>query len=333
VPAPKTIQLLLPPAPETVPLPAERLQEIAAPPGPEGQGAAWIGGGLVFLSAVGFSAKAILIKLCYRHGVDAETLLALRMGLSLPFFLLGLLLAGRDQPPLTARDRLAVIALGLLGFYLAAYLDFLGLQYISAALERLILFLYPTLVVVFSFVLFRRPIGRWEALALVLGYVGIALVAGKEAAGQQAHHQGDVLLGGALVLGSTLAFAFYLIGSGRAIARLGANRFTGLAMSVASLACLAQFAVGHPPEEALRLPPEIYAMGAIMAVFSTILPSYLLSLGIHRLGSSRASLVSSIGPVATIGLAYIFLDEVLSPAQALGATLVVAGALLAGTRP
>jgi len=282
--------------------------------------------GVVFvaLAAFGFSAKAILVKLAYQYPVDAVTLLALRMAFSLPFFLLMAFWGRRDgQAKLAWADAVALVGLGLLGFYLASFLDFWGLEYISAGLERLILFLYPTLVVVFSFLLFGRPIGLREIVALGLSYAGFGLVFYQ----QVSLDQPKTLLGVGLVFGSTVAYAAYLMGSHRVIQKLGAKRFTAYAMTVASLACLAQFALTHPLS-ALRLPQPVYGLAISMAVFCTVLPSLLLSLGIHRIGASRASLISSLGPVTTLILAYAVLDEVMSAEQWLGAALVLAGVLL-----
>lgn len=281
---------------------------------------AW-GLSLTALAAVGFSAKAILVKLAYRYQVDATTLLALRMAFALPFFLLigwrGQSAPGEDKArPI---DFFALAALGWVGYYLASYLDFLGLEYISAGLERLILFLYPTLVTLFSWILLGRPIKPGEIAALVLSYAGIGLVFRQ----QVSLGEPDIWLGAGLVFGSTVAYAAYLIGSQRAIAKLGARRFTAGAMTVACCACLAQF---HPLS-ALALPAPVYALAFAMAIVSTVLPSLFMAMGIQRIGAARAALVGSLGPVATLALAYVALGEVMGVDQWLGAGLVLAGVL------
>jgi drug/metabolite transporter (DMT)-like permease len=197
------------------------------------------GGIFVCLSAIGFSAKAILVKLAYAYDVDTVSLLALRMGFSLPFFVLMLFLPqGRSDiggSKLRIGDYLHVAALGLLGYYLASYLDFLGLQYISAGLERMILFLYPTLVIVLSAVFLKRRISFRERVALVLSYIGIGAVFYQQVM-LDGSGQRERVLGIALVFASAVSYAVYLMGSGRVIARFGATRFTAWAMITASIA-------------------------------------------------------------------------------------------------
>ena len=283
--------------------------------------------GAVFaaLAAIGFSAKAILVKLAYAYPVDAVTLLAIRMAFSVPFFIAVALWSGRDSKatPLARADWFAVLTLGLIGYYLSSLLDFSGLQYISAGLERLILFLYPTIVMLLSAVLFKRRIARKEIFALALSYAGIVLVFMHDVSTPQ----DGLVLGAGLVFASTLTYSIYLIGAGQTIARIGAMRFTAYAMVVASVATFLQFALTHPVS-ALALPPRIYALGFTMAIVSTVLPVFLLSYGIRLIGSGRTALVGSIGPVATLFLAHTFLGESLSTEQIGGSALVLAGVLL-----
>ena len=283
--------------------------------------------GILFalVAAIGFSAKAILVKLAYIDSVDAITLLALRMAFSLPFFLVVAAQANRNKHSLalTTRDKSAVIGLGLIGYYLASYLDFLGLQYISAGLERLILFLYPTMVVLISALVFKHKIGRTAWFALLISYAGIALVFLHDM------HvlQHDAFTGSLLVFGSALAYAMYLVGAGHTIARIGATRFTAYVMTVACAACLLQFAVTHPVA-ALDLPVRVYGLSIAMAVISTILPAFLLAAAMRRIGSVHTSMIGSIGPVSTIFLAYVFLGERMSLEQIAGSVLVLAGVLM-----
>lgn len=286
---------------------------------------ALLGTVLAALAAIGFSAKAILVKLAYAYPVDAVTLLAIRMAFSVPFFIAVALWSGRDSKatPLAREDWFAVLALGLIGYYLSSLLDFSGLQYISAGLERLILFLYPTIVVLLSALLLKRRIERREVFALALSYAGIVLVFIHDVNTPQE----GLVLGAGLVFASTLTYSIYLIGAGHTIARIGAMRFTAYAMVVASVATFLQFALTHPAS-ALTLPPRIYALGFTMAIVSTVLPVFLLSYGIRLIGSGRTALVGSIGPVATLFLAHTFLGESLSTEQIAGAALVLAGVLL-----
>ncbi len=285
--------------------------------------------GIIFalLAAVGFSAKAILVKLAYLDGVDAITLLALRMVFSVPFFI-GIAIWARQHhaEQLNTHDRLLVLGLGLIGYYLSSFLDFLGLQYISAGLERLILFLYPTLTVLLSALVYKRAIGRKVIAAMVLCYAGIALVFMHDLGTKQ----DGIVLGAALVFASTLSYSIYLVGAGHAIARIGAMRFTAYAMVVASVASLLQFTVMRPLST-LDLPLRVYELAIAMAIFSTVLPVFMLSFAIRRIGSGSASLIGSIGPVSTIYMAYLILGEHISLLQIVGSALVLGGVLAIST--
>jgi drug/metabolite transporter (DMT)-like permease len=294
-------------------------------PALSGRGETWLGSALVLLAAVGFSAKAIMVKLAYAEPVDAVTLLALRMAFAFPFFLGFAFWSGRTHlgVPLNRADWAVVVVLGLLGYYISSLLDFWGLQYISAGLERLILFLYPTLVLILSALVLRRPVRRREWVALTVAYLGIALVFRHDLA----FDRDGMALGATLVFGSAISYALYLMGSGHVIARLGTLRFTAYAMVIACLACMLQFVVTRPLPT-LYLPPRVYSLTAAMAIFSTVMPAFCLSAGIRRVGVNRAALMSTIGPVMTIALAYLILHEPLSLPQMLGSLLVVGGVLL-----
>jgi drug/metabolite transporter (DMT)-like permease len=288
--------------------------------------------GVIFalLASIGFSAKSIFIKLAYIDQVDAITLLALRMAFAVPFFVaVAIWLQWRSALPLNRQDWIAVLVLGLLGYYLSSYLDFLGLLYITAGLERLILFIYPTLTVILSALIYKRAIGRKVILAMVLSYAGIVLVflhdvnAGQSTTGIS---QAEVLLGAGLVFASALTYASYLVGAGHAITRMGATRFTAYASIVASVASLLQFAVTRPLS-ALELPLRVYELSIAMAIFSTVLPLFLLSYAIRRIGSGSTSLIGSAGPIVTIALAFVFLGEAISSLQVAGTVLVLAGVI------
>lgn len=283
-----------------------------------------VGVGCAVLAALGFSVKAILIKLAYLDAVDAVTLLTLRMVMAAPFFFLVALWsrARAHRAPITGRDGLAILLLGLSGYYVSSVLDFIGLQYISASLERLILFLYPTMVVVLSALVFKRAVGRREFVALALSYGGIALAFMHDIRVSQA----DVTLGAALVFVSALTYAIYLVGAGHTIARVGAARFTAYAMLIASAAIVVHFALTHPWSD-LNVSPRVLQLSFALAIFSTVLPTFLLSTAIRLMGSSRTSLVGSISPMATIYLAYLILSEPISAVQIAGSVLVLAGVL------
>jgi len=260
--------------------------------------------------------------------VEAVTLLALRMAFSLPAFLWVGLRASRGAPPLSRRDWLAVVALGLLGYYGASILDFLGLQYISAGLERLILFTYPTLTLLLSALFFGHHITRREWIALGLCYAGIAAAFAHDlhlSAGATA-----VWIGGGFVFASSLCYALYLSGSAPMLARIGVARLTALALLVSTAATLGHF-LATQPLEALRQPLPVYAYGLAMALLSTVFPVFAQAAAIRRIGSGRAALIGTVGPLMTIGLGWLVLDEAISGAQIAGAGLVTLGGLAAAT--
>ena len=283
----------------------------------------------VLLGAFGFSAKAVLVKLAYSysHQLDAITLMVLRMAISLPFFLVVALWSANDSAKtkdaqrLNRQDWLMIFGLGLLGYYIASFLDFAGLQYISAGLERLILFLYPTFVVLFTAAIQRRAINRHQALALALSYAGMILVFVDNMA---AMASSGLLLGSALVLASAIAFAFFLMGSGMMVKRIGSTRFTAYSMTVACLATGLHFVIQHGVK-LLNLPANVYWLALIMAIFSTVLPAFLMNAGIRRIGAGSASIISSTGPIATLALAFLLLGETLTLAQLAGTALVLIG--------
>ncbi len=285
-----------------------------------------LGIALAVLAAFGFSFKAIFVKLAYAAApVDAVTLLSLRMVFSLPAFLWIGIRASRAAPPLSRRDWGMLVALGLLGYYASSMLDFLGLQYISAGLERLILFTYPTLTVLIGVLFMGQSLEKRQVGALALSYAGIAL-----AFAHDLHVAGDmqtVLTGAAFVFGSALTYAFYSAGAEPAIRRLGSARFAALAMLVSTTATQVHF-FAVQPLAALVQPLPIYIYGAAMALFSTVLPILWQSAAIRRIGSARAVLIGTLGPVLTIFFGWWLLAEPVSAAQLAGAGLVLAGVLL-----
>jgi drug/metabolite transporter (DMT)-like permease len=285
------------------------------------------------LGAIGFSGKAIFVKLAYAAAtIDALTLLALRMLLSLPFFLLLAWWSSRSQSraALTRRDWLMLLWLAFTGYYVASYLDFWGLEYISAALERLILFLNPTFVVLLSALFLGRRITRRESSALALCYAGIVLVFLHDLV--HAAEPRALWLGAGLVLASALAYAFYLIGNSEVVRRVGSTRLTGYVMSLSSGFVIAHF-IAVKPLSALAQPTHIYELSLAMAVFSTVLPIWLTAEAIHRMGAKPVSIIGSVGPVATIAMGSVFLREPVTALQLAGAGLVLAGVLTVTLKP
>jgi drug/metabolite transporter (DMT)-like permease len=293
----------------------------------------WVGPACAVSGVLGFSFKAILIKLAYSwHPVDAVTLLALRMLFSAPFFVAMAWWAGRspNARPISRPDWLKLAWLGFIGYYLASLLDFMGLVYITASLERLVLFLYPTMVVLLSALMRGRPITRRSIAALVISYAGIAFVFAHDVT--MSGDSAATLTGGALVFGSAFAYALYLVDAGSVIERLGSLRFIAWAMLVSCVFVLAHFVVTHDPAS-LRQPASIYALTLAMAVFSTVLPTWLIAEAIRRLGANTSSLIGSLGPVFTIGLGALILGEAVQGIQLVGAALVLAGVLLVTMKP
>ena len=286
---------------------------------------------LVFLAACGFSAKSILIKLAYDYGVTPAALIALRMAFALPFFAAVAVWSSRraSYRRLEAADWKAIAALGFIGYYLAAYLDFLGLAYIPASLERLILFLYPTVVVLLSRVLLKRRIDRRQAFALLVSYVGIALVFGESLRIGQDHDA--LLVGGALVFASGVVYSFYLIYSAQVVGRIGTMRFTAYAMSFAAAVVFVQFLATHSLEE-MRLPRQVYLLALGMALLSTVIPAFLMTEGLRLVGANQAATIGTVGPVITMLLGWLLLGERITLMQAAGAGLVLAGVLLVSLR-
>ena len=278
---------------------------------------------LALLGAIAFSGKAIIVKLAYRHGVDAVTLIMYRMLLALPMFLALAWWAGRGKPPLARRDWAAVCGLGFCGYYLASFLDFAGLQHISASLERLILYLNPTLVLGLGLLLFKRRVSRAQWLALGVSYGGVLLVFGHEVSLAGAH----AVLGAVLVFGSAFSYAVYLVYSGEEVQRLGALRLTGLATSVACGLCIAQFLVLRPLA-ALAVAPEVLWLSLLNATLCTFAPVLMVMMAIERIGATLAAQASMVGPMSTIVLGAWLLGEPFTGWVVVGTALVLAGVWL-----
>lgn len=281
---------------------------------------------IALLGAILFSTKAVFVKLAYQYDVDALSLLLFRMLFSLPIFLTIAIYIStkKDTYKLKLKDYVQVALLGILGFYLASLFDFIGLQYISASLERLILFIYPTLVVLIGVFFFREKLTGPQIIALILTYIGILIVfAGNVEVGEK----DKLYLGAILVLGSAIFYAIYLVGSGRLLPKMGSWLFTSYALTVSSSAVIIHYLIYNQGIANLDFPYQVYIYAGLMASISTVIPTFLVSEGIRLIGASNASIVGSIGPVSTITLAYIFLGERLTTVQILGGVLVLGGVL------
>ena len=270
--------------------------------------------------AVAFSGKAIIVKLAYRYGVDAVTLIMYRMLFALPMFAVLAWWAGRGKPPLTRRDLMVVCGLGFTGYYLASFLDFMGLQYITASLERLILYLNPTLVLGLSMLLHGTRITARQLVALSVSYAGVLLVFGHEVTLEGA----DVALGTALCFGAAVSYALYLVYSGAEVRRLGALRLTGWATSVACVLCLLQFVLLRPLSAAW-VAPEVLWLSVLNATLCTLVPVILVMMAVERIGPTLTAQTGMLGPVTTIAMGVLLLGEPFTAWVAAGTVLVVAG--------
>jgi drug/metabolite transporter (DMT)-like permease len=298
--------------------------------------------GIAFAVAgiLAFSFRPIWIKLAYAvptesgHPVSPVTLLFLRMMLSLPFFVaIALWLKGRssgDTGKLTPRDWLAIAGLGFVGYYLASFLDFLGLQYVGAGLGRLILFLYPTMVLLLSFLFLRKSPTRRELVALVISYSGVALILSNRLGGDSI--EGKLfLLGVLLIFASALSYAVYLVAGSQMVKRVGSMRFTAYTMIISTFPAVLQFFLMEPLS-ALRLPPAVWIYAIVMATFSTVLPVFLQAEALKRIGANQFALLGALGPLSTAALSGLGLEERFGPLQTLGAALVIAGVLLVSVK-
>ncbi len=275
------------------------------------------------LGAIAFSGKAIIVKLAYRYGVDAVTLIMYRMLFALPIFAVMAWWASRGKAPLSGRDWLSVSWLGVTGYYLASYLDFAGLQYISAGLERLILYLNPTLVLLLGWLLYRRRVGRIQAIAMAVSYAGVLLVFAHEINLEGA----NVALGALLVFLSAVSYAVYLTNSGELVPRLGSMRLVGLASMVACFCCLLQFVLLRPMSAA-AVAPEVIWLSLLNATLCTVAPVLMVMMAIERVGAGIAAQTGMVGPMSTILMGVFILDEPLNAWVVGGTVLVLGGVFL-----
>lgn len=278
---------------------------------------------LAITGSVLFSAKAVVIKLAYRHGVDALTLLTYRMLFAAPFFAVALIWSSRGRPRLTRPDHLRLVMMGVVGYYAASYFDFLGLQHVTAGLERLILYLYPTIVVLISVVFLRRRFTKVDAMAMLLAYGGIVAAFWHDTS----IADGNVVLGSALVFVSALTYAIYLVLGGEMVHRIGAIRLTAYAILVSTAAVAVQFLIQNPLQ-ALVQPSAVYTLSAFNGLFCTVLPAFATMLAIERIGAGNAAMAAMVGPVATLLMASALLGEAVTGWGMTGTALVLSGVLL-----
>ena len=275
---------------------------------------------MALVGTLAFSGKAIIVKLAYRYGVDAVTLIMYRMLFALPVFVGMAWWASRGRAPLVGKDWVAIGLLGFSGYYLASFLDFLGLAYISASLERLILYLNPTIVMLLGLVLFKRRTTRKQLLGMAISYCGVVLVFGHEITLEGK----DAVLGAALVFASAVSYALYLVYSGEMVKRIGSLRLVGLASTVACVCCLLQFALLRPLSAAAVV-PEVIWLSLLNASVCTVLPVLLIMLAIERVGAAMTAQVGLVGAMSTVLMGVVILGEPFTLWVAAGTALVIAG--------
>jgi drug/metabolite transporter (DMT)-like permease len=277
------------------------------------------------LGIVLFSSKAVMVKLAYQYQVDALSLLLLRMLFSFPFYVVIAIIYSRKENSvvLVKNDYAWVLVFGVVGYYLSSYFDFIGLQYIKASLERIILFLYPTIIIVLNKLFFKKPITSTQALAIFLTYIGIFITF----FGEVVISGNDTYLGGFFILLCAITYAIYLVGSGWLIPKFGVVKFTSYVMIISCVCVFIHFGL-FSKVNIFSLQNEVYVLGFLIAIFATVIPSFLVSESINRINSSNFAVIAGFGPVSTIILAGIFLNEVLTLMQLFGALVVICGILL-----
>lgn len=283
----------------------------------------WIGILIGVLGVALFSSKAVMVKLAYQYNVDAITILLLRMLFAFPFYLIIAFKYNKDNQPITKKDYGWLLLFGLVGYYLASYFDFVGLSYIKASLERIVLFLYPTIVLLLNRIFLKKPITKVQVLAILLTYIGvvIAFVDELEFSGN------NVYKGVFFIVLSAITYASYLVGSGWLIPKFGVAKFTANAMLISCFSVFIHFTVVSDVN-LLGLPWQVYTYGFLIAFFSTVIPSFLVSKSIKMISSSNFAIVAGVGPISTIILATIFLDEKLTFLQMIGALVVITGIVI-----
>ncbi|MBW8832673.1 MAG: DMT family transporter [Burkholderiales bacterium] len=275
---------------------------------------------LAIVGAIAFSAKAIIVKLAYQYGVETTTVVAYRMIFAVPLFVLLAIWSGRGRPALRPKDWLSVCILGFFGGYLTCVLDFAGLRFVTASLERLIVYLTPTLVLMLHMLVLRRSFNRQHGWALAISYAGVVLVFGREASFVGA----DVAWGTALVLGSAITYAIYLTYAGEVVKKLGAIRLASLATTVAGFLCVLHF-VALQPLSALVVPDEVLWLSLANGAMCTCLPVLMVMMAIERIGAPLAAQCGMAGPIATIAMSVCILNEPFTTWIAIGTALVILG--------
>ncbi|GGD12131.1 DMT family transporter [Hyunsoonleella pacifica] len=284
----------------------------------------WYGIAIGVLGIVLFSSKAVMVKLAYQYNVDAISILLLRMLFSFPFYIfIAFLIKNKKQEyNIQLKDYGWLVFFGFIGYYLASYFDFVGLLYIKASLERIILFVYPTLVLLLNRVFLKQKITKTQSIAVALTYLGIAVAFGDELSISGK----GTLTGGFFIFLSALTYASYLVGSGWLIPKFGVMKFTAYAMLVSCICVFVHYSI-ISEVDLWSFSWEVYVIGFLIAIFATVIPSFLVSESIKIISSSNFAIAAGIGPISTIILAAIFLGETLTVLQLFGTLIVIVGIL------
>jgi drug/metabolite transporter (DMT)-like permease len=279
----------------------------------------------VFLGALCFSTKGIFAKLAFKYGVDGLQILTLRMLFSLPFYVVILMMEIRKTPlKIKQKDWTDIVILGLIGYYLAALFDFLGLQYVSASLERNIIFTYPTFVLIMSRIFFKRKITNIQIIAVLVCYIGILLAFYSD---KTAYASSSLTKGTVFILLSSFTYALYLVRSDGLIRNIGTIRFTCISMIVSCIAVIINYIIVYG-FDIFSFPLPVYFLGIGVAIIATVLPSFLMTNGIRLIGSSNMAIIASVGPIATIFLSNFILHETISMLHITGTIFVLVGVMI-----
>ena len=288
---------------------------------------------IAFIGAILFSTKAIIVKKAFADvQVDALTLLAIRMVFSLPFYLVAafFITTNKANIKLTGKEWMYIIALGLFGYYLSSLFDFIGLQYISAGLERLILFLYPSFAVLINAFFFKQEIKRIQGLALVITYIGIGIAYFGEL--QIDTGNPNFYWGSFLIFLCSVTYASYIAGSGYVIPKVGASKFTAYAMLTSTGGVLLHYLL-RGQYDVLQHTEGLWWYGVLLALIATVIPTFMLSYALKQIGANNVAIISSVGPVSTIVQAHFVLGEPIFTEQVIGTVLVLIGVLLLSIKP
>ena len=282
------------------------------------------------LGAILFSSKSIVIKFIYEYGVDATTTLGFRLLMAMPLFAAVALfqmykVRHGELKPLSVKNSLKLIVLGFFGYYLASLLDFASLKYISVSLERLILLLTPTFVLMFSVLFFKKKVSQRQLISLLISYVGVLIVFVQDFS----LGGSDIILGSLLVLGSAISYSCYVMGAGELIREVGSTRFVAYAMLVSTFCILIQLFLMHGIDW-IAQPLPVYNWSLVHAIFNTFIRTFMLMWSVERIGAPLSTQLGLIGPISLLFLAWLFLDDPITVWDWVGTLIVLSSLYILG---